>query len=153
MWIIREKLWRLLDMVVHVGGACRTRVARVLKKKFATPLLAEKFYESNQDESLSSEARFTPQQATGSANRSTCASTSSDDGHRGNSQCSPISSSDSIVIQSIDTLDVVSEKLSRVEPDEQLKFLDGLFTKCCSSLKLCLPPSFLSYSVKGMLRL
>ena len=137
-------------MIVHIGGACRTRVARVLKKKFTTPLLAEKFYESNQDES---EPRCTPQRATGSAHRSTCASTNSDDGHRGNSPCSPVSSSTSIVIQSIDSLEVVSEKLSRIETDEQLKFLDELFNKCCSSLNLYLPPSFLSYSVKGMLRL
>ena len=48
---------------------------------------------------------------------------------------------------------MVSEKLSRIETDEQLKFLDELFSKCCSSLNLYLPPSFLSYSVKGMLRL
>lgn len=120
----------------------------MLKKKFTTPLLAEKFYKSNhQDESLSSETQCTPRQATVSENRSTCSPINSDDGHRETSQSSSVSSSTSIVIRSIDTLEVVSEKLNLIESDEQLKFLDELFAK------LHLPPSFLSYCVKGMLRL
>ncbi len=73
-----------------------------------------------------------------------------DDDHQGSSQPS---SSASITIESVDTLEVVSQKIGCIEPDQQLKFIEELLARYCSSLKLSLPPDFLLYSVKGMLHL
>ena len=41
-------------ILYNIGGACRTKVNRVLAKKFATPLLAEEFHESGATEESSS---------------------------------------------------------------------------------------------------
>ena len=112
-----------------VGGACRTRVNRVLSKKFTTPLLAEEFYESGATEDQSSSTEQVP------ADRSTDGG--SDDDHQGSSQPS---SSASITIESLDTLEVVSHEIGCIEPDQQLKFIEELLGRYCSSLNLSLPP-------------
>ena len=138
-----------------VGGACRTRVYRVLAKKFQTPLWAEEFYDSGATEYQSSSVEQVPtstssaeQVPTNSPDRS--AGSDSDDNHQGSSQPS---SSNSITIESVDTLELVSHKIGCIEPDQQLKFIEELLARYCCSLNLTLPPHFLSYAVKGMLNL
>ena len=115
----------------------------MLAKKFATPLLAEEFYESGATEESSS----TEQVPADSPDRSTGGGS---DDHQESSQPS---SSASITIESVDTLEIVSQKISCIEPGQQLQFIEELLARYCSSLDLSLPPDFLSYSVKGMVHL
>ena len=115
----------------------------MLAKKFATPLLAEEFYESG----ATKESSSTEQVPADSPDRSTgCGS----DDHQESSQPS---SSASITIESVDTLEIVSQKISNIELGQQLQFIEELLARYCSSLDLSLPPDFLSYSVKGMVHL
>lgn len=140
-----------------VGGACRTRVNRVLAKKFTTPLLAEEFYDT---EDKSKEVPSNSPASTGDDSKdksehipSISPSSAGNDSNGGRQGSSQPSSSASIPIESLDTLELVSHKISCIYPDQQLKFIEELFARYCSSLSLSLPPDFLSYSVKAMQQL
>ena len=124
-------------------GASRFIVDNYRSRRTST--FSEEFYESGATEEQSLSPEQVPANSSDRSNGG-----DSDDDHQGSSQPS---SSASITIESLDTLELITHKISCIDPDQQLKFIEELLARYCFSLNLSLPTDFLLYSVKGMVQL
>ena len=123
--------------MLYPGSACRLKVAKTLSKRFATPAVAEKYYNSPcehtapyADVSAVSPPECTPQlQASAQSH----------------------SSSTSLLVTNTDAF---KETFTSLRSDEQLELLSELFSLLVrqSSVPI-LPSNFLELVVKGMKRL
>ena len=106
-----------------IGGSCRTRVNRDLRKRFKIPKAAEEYYLS-----LHSPA----------------------ESHNDNS---PPSSSVSVTIETIDNLAQLLQDQCQLDPERHLLSLSESFAAYCSRMNISVPPDFIALSIKGMLNL
>ena len=116
----------------------------VLAKKFTTPLLAEECCESEATEDKSEQMLSNSPASTGGQSRfQIILHNDSNDGHQGNSQPS---CSASIPIESLDTLELVSHKISYIHSAAEIR------RALCEVLLFSEPVSStrLSYSAKTM---
>ena len=131
------------EINVHAGGACRTRVNKVLSVRFQSPLIAEKFFQGANEEAIRAETDTS----------SGASQVPAEDGRSSVGNVEDVSSTASIDVITVDTLSELFDKVAILDADQRLQALSEMFSTYCSQIGLDVPGDFIQYSVQGMQQL
>ena len=132
------------EIKFKIGGACRTRVNKVLSVRFRSPLVAEKFFQGGDENTVGAETVVS-----GGASRVLVAPSVSSQGEE-RSSVEDVSSTASINVMTVDTLSELFDKVAILETDQHLQALSDMFSTYCSQVGLDVPSDFIRCSVQGM---
>ena len=130
----------MVSTCIYIGGACRSRVSKVLAHKFKSPIIAERYYMQkkdnlnksmstlNLDEHLQHESDVHSQDITEVRSQESTTS---------------VTTSHSINIEVLDTLSKILEQLFTMDSEKQLHILNELLRKYFSKFQLSVPDDFL----------
>ena len=135
----------LLLLCDSVGGSCRIRATdhnRGLLKRFATPKAAESYFAGIEEDSGSDSEVPGDLQSPIHMSRDYKQDVEFSD-----------SSSVSVNICKVDTMESTLQSLSNMEVDEHLRFTSEAYQAYCSRVNVSVPQDFLQYAVQGMVQL
>ena len=147
-------MWRVIEILrstkINIGGACRTRVSKVLSVRFQSPLLAEQFFQDANEETVGAETVVSD----GASQVLVTASVRSQEDERTSvNDVEDVSSTASINVLTVDTLSELFDKVAILDADQHLQALSDMFSTYCSQVGLDVPGDFIRYSVQGMQQL